>query len=160
MRIFIETTIPGYLTSRPSRDLRQASHQDITREWWETRRHFHEIYTSQLVLDEAALGDPVRAAARIEILSQIPVLALSETAEALANDILNARILPAEAGADAAHIAVATAHRMDILLTWYCRHIANAANQHALQRLADAHQLLLPVICTPEQLMEAPDENT
>ena len=50
-RLYLETTIPSYLTSRPSRDLIIAGHQQVTRDWWEKRRGDFQIYISQLVLD-------------------------------------------------------------------------------------------------------------
>ena len=49
---------------------------------------------------------------------------------------------------------VASAWEMDILLSWDCRHLANAAMQARLRRLADAAGFTLPVICTPEELMD------
>jgi hypothetical protein len=52
LRVYLETTIPSYLTSRPSRDLIIAGHQQVTREWWEGRRDTFQLYLSQLVIDE------------------------------------------------------------------------------------------------------------
>lgn len=159
MRIFLETTIPSYITARPSREWLLAAHQKLTRSWWDHHRHNHELYTSQLVLDEAACGDARFAARRLSLLAEAALLAATEAAESFTQDIIDSRILPPDAERDAAHIAVATTHEMDILLTWNCRHIANAANQHSLRRLADARQLRLPVICTPNQLMEDTNES-
>lgn len=159
MKIFLETTIPSYITARPSREWLLGAHQKLTRAWWDDHRRFHQLYTSQLVLDEAASGDAKFAARRLGLLAEAALLGATETSEAFANDIIQSRILPGFAGVDAAHIAVATAHEMDILLSWNCRHIANAANQHALRRVAEARRLRLPVICTPEQLMEEANEN-
>ncbi|HEV7925821.1 MAG TPA: DNA-binding protein [Verrucomicrobiae bacterium] len=160
MRVFVETTIPSYITARPSREWLLAAHQKLTREWWNYHRHIHELYTSQLVVDEAACGDPRFAARRLNLLAEAALLGATEAAENFTEDIIHSRILPAEAAGDAAHIAIATAHKMDILLTWNCRHIANAGNQHSLRRLADARKMRLPVICTPEQLMEETNEST
>ena len=53
-RLYLETTVPSYLTARPTRDLIRASHQQITQEWWEYRRKDFDVFISQLVLDEAA----------------------------------------------------------------------------------------------------------
>lgn len=160
MKIFLETTIPSYITARPSREWLLAAHQKLTRAWWDHHRHFHELYTSQPVLDEAACGDSRFAARRLSLLAEAALLAATGLAEAFTQDIIHSRILPADAEVDAADIAIATAHEMDILLTWNCRHIANAANQHSLRRLADARKLRLPVICTPEQLMEETNESS
>src|SRR6267154_1901015 len=73
-RLYLETTIPSYLTSRPSRDLIIAGHQQVTREWWEKRRGIFQLYISQLVIDEASAGDPVAARERLKALRDLPLL--------------------------------------------------------------------------------------
>jgi hypothetical protein len=79
-------------------------------------------------------------------------------AESLTQRILDSRLLPPDADRDAAHIALATIHQMDILLTWNCRHIANATLQAQLRKLADGAGFNLPVICTPEEMLENENE--
>jgi predicted nucleic acid-binding protein len=85
-----------------------------------------DLYASRLVVAEAQLGDPDAAAARLAALE--PIALLNETAEsrALASKLLTAGGLPRKAASDALHIAVATVHGMDYLVTWNCKHIANA----------------------------------
>jgi hypothetical protein len=56
--VYIETSIISYLGAHPSRDLITAAHQQITHTWWQKRRPKFEIFASQVVLDEAAAGDP------------------------------------------------------------------------------------------------------
>jgi len=73
-RLYLETTIPSYLTSRPSRDLIIASHQQITREWWKKRRDTFHLYISQLVVDEASAGDPVAARERLKVVQDLPLM--------------------------------------------------------------------------------------
>jgi hypothetical protein len=72
--LYLETTIPSYLTSRPSRDLIIAGHQELTREWWAKRRGAFQLYVSQLVVDEASAGDPVAARERLKVLQDLPLL--------------------------------------------------------------------------------------
>ena len=72
--MYLETTIPSYLTSRPSRDLIIAGHQQVTREWWEKRRDGFKLYISQLVIDEASAGDPTAARERLKALKDLPLL--------------------------------------------------------------------------------------
>ncbi|MGO9261631.1 MAG: type II toxin-antitoxin system VapC family toxin [Bryobacteraceae bacterium] len=79
-RLYLETTIPSYLTSRPSRDPIVAGHQAITREWWEKRRGTFQLYISQLVLDEASAGDPVAARERLKVLQDLPLLDITPEA--------------------------------------------------------------------------------
>jgi predicted nucleic acid-binding protein len=153
MRIYIESTIPSYVVARPARDLLQAARQQITKDWWELKRADHELYTSQIALDEIAAGEREMARLRLELTAGLRMLELTPAAEALVDDVLQSGLLPRSAGRDAAHIALATVHGMDILLTWNCRHIANASIEVGLRRLAEAEGHELPVICTPEQLL-------
>ena len=154
MRIYIESTIPSYVVARPARDLLQAARQQITRDWWDLQRDKHELFTSQVVLDEIAFGEKAMAQLRLELLQGVPLLQVTDTVKEFARKVLSSGLLPVTADRDAVHIALASAYQMDILLSWNCRHIANAAIQARLRKLADAAGLTLPVICTPEELME------
>ena len=153
MRVYIESTIPSYVVARPARDLLQAARQQLTRDWWDLKRERHALFTSQVVLDEIAAGEPEMARRRLELIAGLMVLDLTDVAESLAGQILQSGLLPARADSDAAHIALATVHRMDILLTWNCRHIANAAIEGRLRRQVQAQGYDLPAICTPEELL-------
>ena len=155
--VFIETTIPSYYVARPSRDLLHLARQQLTREWWDTRRQHFSLRTSQLVLDEAAGGEPVMAAERLKLLEGIPLLDLNDEVVTLAIKLLADGVLPAAAGRDAYHLAAAGIHRTDFLLTWNCRHIANPFIADRLQSCFSGHGAHLPVICTPEQFFTDDD---
>jgi hypothetical protein len=159
VRVYIESTIPSYVVARPARDLLQAARQQVTRDWWELRRERHELFTSQVAVDEVAEGDPAMAQLRLELLKSVPLLAGTDEALELARVILSSGLLPASADRDAAQIALATVHEMDILLSWNLRHIANATIQVRLRRLVDGAGLVLPEICTPDELMESDDDD-
>jgi len=124
--VYLETTFVSYLAARPSRDLLVAGHQQVTHDWWASRRHRFECYVSQVVLDEASLGDPAEARHRMDLVAGLPVLEVTHEAESLARAILASGVIPPQAVRDAAHIAVAATHGIDYLLTWNCRHMANA----------------------------------
>ncbi len=160
MRIYIESTIPSYVVARPARDLLQAARQQITKDWWDFKRASHELFTSQVVLDEIGCGEAPMARLRLETLKTLPLLQAAEEVKELARRILTSGLLAATEDRDATHIALASAYEMDILLTWNCRHIANAAIQTRLRRLAETAGFNLPVICTPEELMENNDEKS
>ena len=153
MRIYIESTIPSYVVARPAPDLLQSARQQMTKDWWDLKRHKHELFTSQITLDEIAGGDRAMAQRRLEIMADIPLLDLTPDAATLARHILGSGLLPAKADSDAAHIALATVHRMDILLTWNCWHIANAAIQIRLRRVVQARGHELPTVCTPDEMI-------
>jgi hypothetical protein len=152
-RVYLETTIPSYLTAWPSRDLIIAAHQQLTKEWWRTRRDEFEICISQFVLDEASAGDAEAAQERLAILKPLPLLDISEAVLELASAILQSGVIPAKAARDAAHIAISAVHEIDFLLTWNCAHIANAQIVKKVQAICTQHEFPCPLICTPEELM-------
>jgi hypothetical protein len=86
--LYLETSIVSYLTARPSHDLIRAAHQQVTRDWWEMRSHF-EIYISQLVLDEAGVGNTEAAKRRLSALQEALLLNLTPEAGRLAQEILD-----------------------------------------------------------------------
>jgi hypothetical protein len=105
------------------------------------------------VIQEAREGDAEAAQRRLTALRDIPLLALGAEARRLAKHLVETRAVPLEAAADAAHIAVATVHGMEYLLTWNCRHIANAEMRQRIERSCRALGFEPPVLCTPEELM-------
>ena len=151
-KIYIETTVVSYLTARRSRDLVVAAHQQLTEDWWHLRRKDFELYVSQSVVAEASAGDAEASRRRLEAIEPLALLDITAEVEELARGLLASQVIPTKASEDAIHIAVSTVHGMDYLLTWNCRHIANAEIR---QRLTDAmleRGYLRPVICTPEEL--------
>jgi hypothetical protein len=154
-RVYLETTFVSYLTARPSRDVVIAGHQQITHEWWETRRESYELCASQLVLGEAGAGDPAAAQERLMVLQGVTLLETTVAALALAKDLLQAGALPTKAADDALHIAIAATQGVPYLLTWNCRHLANATMRPLIESACARNGLKAPIICTPEELMEA-----
>lgn len=152
--VYLETTVVSYLTARPSRDLVRAAHQQITREWWDNERHRYRLLTSELALIEAAAGDPVAAADRLAILHQIPLLPEGPDVPRLAEALIADAALPAVATRDAIHLAVAATSGVDFLLTWNCRHLANASLRDKIWEVCHNQGWAAPVICTPEELRE------
>lgn len=155
-RVYIETSLVSYLTARPSRDVVAAAHQQITLDWWERRRSDFDIVASQLVVKEARQGNPEAAQRRLEILEGIPLLEVTDAANQLAVAVVQEGLLPQTAYPDALHIATATVHNVDYLLTWNCAHIANAEILPRVARICERHGLALPYICTPEELLGDP----
>jgi hypothetical protein len=156
-KLYLETTIPSYLAGRPSCDLIVAGHQQITREWWETRRENFDLYASELVLIELRAGDPQIASRRLEFMAGVPLLEISGEILELAEELIVDGPVPRKAGRDATHIATASVYGCDYLLTWNCRHIANAELLRSIERIVDSHGYELPNLCTPEQLMGSDD---
>jgi hypothetical protein len=151
--VYIETSILGYLTARPSRDIVVSANIQITREWWDARRSDFQLYSSQAVVKETSQGDAEIASQRLEILRHFSLLDLNQSVLDLAEQFLERSNLPAKADVDAVHIAAATVHGMDYLLTWNCKHIANAQIQGKLAEISLDFGYELPVLCTPYELL-------
>ena len=151
--VYIETSVISYLTSRPSASLVAAAHQQVTRLWWDQHRTRFEQYISHLVLDEAGRGDQAAASRRLAALDDFAVLESTESASKLVDILISDRALPAIAINDAAHVAIATVHNIDYLVTWNCRHIDNAETKPLIRSVCAVHGYTCPEICTPEELM-------
>jgi predicted nucleic acid-binding protein len=151
--VYIETSIVSYLAARPSRDPVTLLNQQLTHAWWTTQRERYALYTSELVLREAANGDASAAATRLALLQGIDVLEVDDEAADLARMLMKAVGLPPSAHTDALHIATTCTRRMAYLLTWNCKHIANPALQHRLQRACRKRGYDLPTLCTPSNLL-------
>lgn len=152
-RVYVETSVISYLCARASRDVVATAHRDLTMEWWRHHRNRFDLYVSELVLAEAGRGDSGAARRRSAALQGLPVLELTPEARELAKAFLKAGSLPARAAEDALHIAIATVNAIGFLLTWNCRHIANAEVAAKINRTCAGLGLAAPVLCTPEQLM-------
>jgi len=153
--VYIETSILGYLTARSTKNLILAGNIEMTRDWWELRRDAFTLYISQVVLNEAAQGDAEIAARRLEIVRNFPLLEVTESVEDLADQFMARSKLPPKASDDAVHIALATVNGLDYLLTWNCKHIANAQIRKKLLEVCLDFGYVLPIICTPYELMGA-----
>jgi len=130
-----------------------AAHQLLTHKWWDTERTNYELVVSQYVLDEASAGDPTLAAERLKALDGIPLLPDAPEITQIANEIISRAILPARAQVDALHIATVAHHRIQYLLTWNCKHIANAKILPRIHQVLSDTGLPIPIICTPEELL-------
>jgi hypothetical protein len=152
--VYLETSVVGYLTARPSRDLIVAAHQQITQEWWEFHRSKFDLYVSQIVQREIGTGNPQFAQERLEAVRGLLPLTATPQAVALARTLTELGALPLKAEVDALHMAIAAVNGLDYLLTWNSRHIANARTRPKIEALCRAAGYEPPTICTPEELME------
>jgi len=152
-RVYLETTVISYLAARASRDVVIRAHQEVTRAWWLKRRKYFEVVVSDVVLEELGRGNKTAAASRLAYARNLSVVLSAEPAMVLARLLLKKRAVPAVAEVDALHIGVAVANGADYLLTWNCRHIANAEMRAKIGAVCRDAGYEPPVICTPEELM-------
>ena len=152
-KVYIETTIPSYLVARPSRDIVLLTHQELTKQWWENCKDDYRLFTSQETIDEANSGDPVYAKLRCEILETIQLLDPVEEVEQLASKYFKYFNFSVNSLRDAAHLAFAVYYDLDYLLTWNCKHLANANVRVRLHKLNNSLGYNTPDLCTPEELI-------
>ncbi len=157
-RLYVETSVLSYLTARRSSDVVVAAHQQITREWWETCGDRFDLVASELVAQEAGTGDEQAMRERLEILGTITLVEASEDALALARQLVVSGPLPQRAAEDALHIAIAATNGIEYLVTWNCRHIANATMRGQIQAVCRSAGYEPPIICTPEELLETGED--
>ena len=106
------------------------------------------------MLEEATLGDQEAAQQRLKAMETMPFLEITEEAVALAKDLVRFGPLPEKAEVDALHIAIAVTNRVDYLLTWNCKHLANAALRGGIEQVCRSRGYDSVIICTPEELLE------
>jgi uncharacterized protein YcgL (UPF0745 family) len=151
-KVYIETSVISYLTSRPSKNVIEAGHQQTTYLFWDRRSEF-DLVASELVVTECGGGDASAASKRLDALLGIPLLDITARSVELAKGLVAAGIVPVRATEDAMHISIATVHFVDYLLTWNCRHIANPEIQARIAEDFQRQGLFLPFICTPDELL-------
>ena len=149
---YIETTIPSYYSARNARSILQASRQFVTREWWDSGCSGFELVTSTETLNEAGEGDPEMAKARLELLGGIRILPVTEAVAELARILVTSGLVPAIASPDAVHIALASVHQIDFLVTWNFKHIANPQTRERMRKTINDSGYRMPVMCSPEEL--------
>jgi hypothetical protein len=137
--VYIETSIVSYLTARPTSDLLVAAWQKTTVDWWDTQKNRFDLYTSDVTIEEAGRGNPEAAARRLEALAGLPLLPITEAVVVLSKALLQGKALPAKALDDSLHIAISAVHGVDYLLTWNCRHLANAETKPIMRSVSALH---------------------
>ncbi|HET7459853.1 MAG TPA: type II toxin-antitoxin system VapC family toxin [Longimicrobium sp.] len=155
--MYIETTIPSfYHTTRTGRFA--SVRRDLTRRWWDGEASQYELVTSEAVLDELAGGNyPSRQAAEA-LVENLPVLEITDEIADTVQAYFWHRLMPADPRGDAVHLAFASHHRCDFLLTWNCRHLANANKFGHIRRVNDLLGLFVPTLVTPLQLLGESDD--
>jgi len=151
--VYIETSIVSYLRQKPSSQVVAAARQLLTHKWWNDHRLNYELVVSQYVIDEASAGDVLLSKQRLASLDGIPLLPISPEVPQIAQRIMALGVLPQKAQVDALHISLAAHHRIQYLLTWNCKHIANARILPRIHGILMDMGIPIPIICTPEEML-------
>ncbi len=152
--VYIETSIISYLTSRPSRDLLIAANQKLTYDWWHKSKNKFDCYISDFVLFEISRGDKEASAKRLSTVQDIKLLEYTREIEELAQKYMEILRIPQRSYVDSVHLALSVWHKIDYLISWNCKHIANAIVLHTLMEYNKNNSLFVPILCTPSELSE------
>jgi len=157
LRAYIETTIPSfYFELREAPDI--VARRDWTRHWWRDAAERYELVTGLPVLEELARGLPARSAERLSLVRDLPVLPIEPAILEIVQAYIRHKIMPADPGGDAWHLALASHHKCDFLVTWNCQHLANANKFRHIRRVNTMLGLFVPMLVTPLELLGGNDD--
>ena len=158
-RAYVETTIPSfYYELRTAPDI--LARRDWTRQWWSSATENYELVTSEPVLDELARGLPERSAERLGLLRALPILPVEPAILEVIQVYIRHKVMPADPGGDAWHLALASFYKCDFLVTWNCQHLANANKYGHIRRVNMMLGLFVPMLVTPLELLGGSDGPT
>ena len=156
-KVYLESSVVSYRVARPSHDVIVAGHQKVTHVWWDNHLTEYEVCVSEFVLEEIQRGDADASSERVKIASGFAILPASAEVAPLAAEYMRELQLPNKALYDTLHIAIASVHGVEYLLTWNCRHIANAHLRRRISEINMRMGIFTPIICTPEELLDEDD---
>jgi predicted nucleic acid-binding protein len=152
--IYIETTIPSFY-HETRKDIESLSRHHWTRKWWDEHRHGYKLFTSYAVLQE--LESPAYPSAKREkslhLLRDLPVLGESARIGEIIRAYQRHKVMPQSPTGDALHLALASVHGCDFLLTWNCVHLANPNKFDHIRHVNERLGLPIPMLLTPVDLL-------
>jgi hypothetical protein len=148
-RVYIETTIPSaYFDARSSPAM--VARRAATRRWWATASTKYDLMTSMAVREELESGPTLRRSAWLQLIADLPLLEISPAIDEAASAYIGHKLMPRR---DVLHMALASYHRCDYLLTWNFKHLANANKFGHIQHVNARLGLFVPRILAPPALM-------
>jgi predicted nucleic acid-binding protein len=151
-RVYVETTIPSFYhdaRTAPAIKLRRA----WTRAWWRKAQSQYELVTSEAVLDELAGGASDQSTARLALVHGLLLLPVDPAITEIVQAYIQHQLMPRDTAGDALHLALASHHKCDFLVTWNCRHLANANKFRHIRRVNTLLGLYVPALVTPLEML-------
>ena len=157
-RVYIETTIPSfYFETRSDADM--VARREWTRRWWQGASARYESVTSVAVVDELTRGDFPAREDCLRLIEKLPLVPIEHAVAEIVEAYVARNVMPRDPVGDALHLAVASYHRCDFLLTWNCRHLANANKFDQIRRVNTMLGLFVPALVTPLELLGDTDDD-
>jgi hypothetical protein len=156
-RVYLETSfVSACVTTRT--DPGSLYRREASTQWLSAQSRLHELFVSDEVFLELSDPDYPQKDAGLTLIAELPRLGMGEQVRGLAELFVRHKLMPAPAAGDALHVAVATVHAMEYLLTWNVRHLANPNKLAHLRTICLRLGLVPPSIITPDLLWERNDE--
>lgn len=156
-QVYVETSVPSfYHTTRHG--AAAAARREWTRRWWSMARGRYTLVSSDPVLDELRRGDYPSKVAALELVQELQLLAVAPPIAEIVEAYVRHRLMPEDPAGDALHLALASYHKCEFLVTWNCRHLANANKYGHIRRVNNLLGLYVPVLATPLELLGDDDE--
>jgi predicted nucleic acid-binding protein len=156
--VYIETSIPSFYHEMRQEPAMQAR-REWTRQWWSRAHGSYELFTSEAVLDELGRGEYPTKPDCLSLVQSLPVLPIDAATADIVAAYLRHRLMPRDPAGDALHLALASQHKCDFLLTWNCMHLANANKFGHIRRVNTMLGLFVPTLTTPLELLGGTDED-
>jgi predicted nucleic acid-binding protein len=150
--VYIETSIPSFyyeIRLEPAMVARKM----WTNTWWDQHRAHYALVTSAAVLEELEDGDYPHKDEVIALLDDVPFVPIEPAIQDIVETYIQHRLMPNDPVGDALHLAVASFHKCEFLLTWNCMHLANANKFGHIRRINTRLGLYVPILTTPELLI-------
>lgn len=150
--VYIETTIPNFYYEARS-EPEMVARKNWTRQWWDTQSRYYELVTSLAVIDELEQGDYPNKNKIIDLVADIQILEINTEIVEVVETYIKRKLMPADVKGDALHLALASFYGCEFLLTWNCKHLANANKFAHIRRLNTLLGLFVPALITPFELL-------
>jgi predicted nucleic acid-binding protein len=150
--VYIETTIPSFYQEVRT-EPEMIARRNWTREWWNNQREHYQLVTSIAVIEELERGDYPNKEKILNLVADIPLLSINMEIHDIVETYIKRKLMPADILGDALHLAIASFHGCDFLLTWNCKHLANANKFSHIRRLNTLLGLYVPALITPVELL-------
>jgi predicted nucleic acid-binding protein len=157
-RIYVETTIPSFyfeVRSQPT----MISRRLCTRECFDASIGIDQLVTSSAVLEELERGDFPNREAAIEMIAGLSPLPITDEIREIVQEYIKRLLMPADPSGDALHLALASYYGCDFLVTWNCKHLANANKFDNIARVNGILNLSVPKLVTPLELIGDDDSD-
>jgi hypothetical protein len=156
-RVYVETTIPSFFhEARTTPDV--VARREWTRQWWNDAPQFYELVTSSAVLDELTTGPSEYRQNWLDFVRDLPLVPVEPPIVDIVKTYLQHKLMPVDPGGDALHLAIASFHKCDFLVTWNCKHLANANKIGHIRRVNTMLGLFVPAVVTPLEMLGGKDE--